>query len=499
MLVRRLLPLVLLSLGPLAADVRLPALFGDHMVIQRGLPVHVWGWAEPGEPVEATFAGSRAATEADSNGDWSLYLPPVEAGGPHELTVSGGNTLRFTDVLAGDVWLASGQSNMVWPVSRSIDAEREIAAADCPKIRLFQVKLETAEEPKEDVSGSWSLCGPETIGGFSAVAYFFARNLEQTVDAPIGLVQSAWGGTPAEAWTSREALEDDPSLGVFVEKWRAVLAEYPRAHVRYEQALEEWQSLQNSSGGEAPPRPREPRGAGHPHAPATLYNAMIAPLTPFPIRGALWYQGENNANQNEGYEYRRLFQTMILDWRESWGVGPFPFLFVQLANYARVPDESQWPELREAQAMALDLVNTGMATAIDIGESEDIHPRNKQEVGRRLALAARAVAYGEDDLVYSGPIYRQMTIEGGDARIWFDSVGKGLEAREGDLKGFEIAGPDGRFHSAQARIEGDTVVVSSEKVSRSIAVRYGWAADPELNLYNEAGLPAPPFRTDDWR
>jgi len=373
---------------------------------------------------------------------------------PAALRVEADNTITVRDVLVGEVWVASGQSNMVFPVQRGDRAAEEIAAAKYPQIRLFKVALKTAEEPLEDVEGEWKVCSPETVGDFSAAGYFFARHLHRTLGVPVGVIQSAWGGTPAEAWTSREALKAEPGLRVLLDEWDQVLEDYPAAKIRYEEALRAWQEkakTAKAAGRQPPRRPRAPVGPGHQHAPAVLYNAMIAPLTPYAIRGAIWYQGENNASRGQGYLYRRLFQTMILDWRARWAEGGFPFLFVQLANYGRTREGGQWPLLREAQAMALQLRNTGMAVTIDIGNSTNIHPTNKQDVGKRLALWALGETYGRK-LVYSGPLYRQMTREDGKIRLWFDHVGGGLKAEGGTLKGFVIA-----------------------------------------------GLPASPFRTDNWR
>ena len=491
---RRLSWLLFLFPALLSADVRLPALIGDHMLIQQRKPVHLWGWAEAGEAVSATIAGKSGSTTTGADGRWSLYLEPLEAGGPHKLEIRGANRSTIDDVLVGEVWVGSGQSNMVMSVERSNNPEKEIAAATDGQIRLFKVALETADEPEDDVDGEWMVCSPKTVGPFSGPGYFFARHLRSKLNVPIGVIQSAWGGTPAQSWTQIESLDADPALHVFVDDWRQVIEAHPRAQARFEADLKAWEKKGDSKA----PKPREPMGPGHHHQPASLYNAMIAPLIPYPIAGVIWYQGENNASRNQGYEYRRLFRTMIEDWRTKWGVGAFPFLFVQLANYARAAEESEWPELREAQTMALGLIHTGMAVTIDIGESQDIHPKNKQDVGTRLALAARAVAYGDDDVVYSGPIFRQVTSEDGKLRLWFDHVGGGLVGK-GGLDGFQIAGPDGRFHAAQAKIDGSTLVVSSPHVKQPIAARYAWHRDPPATLFNREGLPASPFRTDDWR
>ena len=485
-----------LSTG-LWADTRLPALFGDHMVVQRAMPVHVWGWADPGEAVSVTFRGQEASALASADGKWEVYLEPAAAGGPYDLSVKGNNSIQIEDILVGDIWVGSGQSNMVWPLQRSNDAEKEIAAAQYPGIRYFKVALTTADDRKDDVEGEWRIVTPETAGELSGVGYFFARHLHKELGVPFGIVQSAWGGTPAEAWTSSRTLAAEPSLAEMVTEFKAAAE---AAKPAYEARLAAWEKLAataKAAGKEAPRQPAQPRELRGAHTPAALFNAMIAPLTSFPIRGVIWYQGENNAGRGQGLLYRRLFRSMIEDWRREWGQGAFPFLLVQLANYGRVPETSTWAELREAQAMALGLVGTGMAVTIDIGNPTDIHPRNKQDVGLRLALAARAIAYGEQDLEYSGPAFRQATREGSALRLWFDHVGSGLQARNGELVGFEVAGSDGKFAEADARIAGNTVVLTSADVKMPVQARYAWAADPKANLFNGAGLPASPFRTMD--
>ncbi|UCF14994.1 MAG: hypothetical protein JSW59_16420, partial [Phycisphaerales bacterium] len=348
----------------------------------------------------------------------------------------------------------------------------------------------------------WSLCSPESVPGFSAVGYFFGRELHKELNVPIGLVHTSWGGTPAEAWTRREVLEAHDQFEPILARQADIIARYPQAYREYEQKLEEWNKAAEKAkaDGEKPPRkPGAPRGPDHPHSPAGLYNGMISPLVPYGIQGAIWYQGESNAGR--AYQYRRLFPAMIKNWRKDWRQGNFPFLFVQLANFRATkeePDESNWAELREAQSMTLSLPNTGMATIIDIGDANDIHPRNKQDVGKRLALWALAETY-KKNLVYSGPIYESMKVESGKIRLSFDHVGSGLVARGGEaLTGFAIAGADRKFVWADARIDGNTVVVGSDDVDKPVAVRYAWADNPVCNLYNKENLPASPFRTDDW-
>lgn len=480
---------------PLCADIKLPALIGDSMVLQSGTPVRIWGKADPGERVTVKFQSETASAVAGPDGKWTVYLKPMRPGGPFDMTISGKNTITLRDVLIGEVWVGSGQSNMQWALSQAKDAEQEVAQANYPRIRLFNVKRVVADTPADDVEGSWQVCTPDSAKGTSAVGYFFSRHLHQKLNVPVGFIHSSWGGTPAQSWTSKPALESEPALKFILEDWQKTLENYPAAKERYDKQVAAWKeaAAKAKAAGQTPPQaPRPPAGPGHQNTPAGLYNAMIAPLTPYAIRGAIWYQGESNANERHAFAYRRLFRLMIEDWRRAWGQGSFPFLFVQLANFKANP---WWPLLRESQNDALELRNTGMAVIIDIGESKDIHPRNKQDVGLRLGLAARAIAYGEK-LVYSGPMYRQMTTEGNRVRLWFDFVGSGLEARGGPLKGFVIAGADGNFVPAEARIDGETVVVSSPSVANPVAVRYAWEDDPVCNLYNKEGLPASPFRTD---
>lgn len=486
-----------------ASDIRLPALISDNMVLQQQMPVRIWGMAQPGERVSVAVAGYSAAPKANADGRWEAFLPPMPAGGPYDLTITAGRTVTLRNVLIGEVWVASGQSNMAWTVDRSAQADKEIPLANDPQIRFFQTPTTVAEQPAEDVpNAAWKICTPENAAKFSAVAYFFARELRRARGVPIGILQSAVGGTPAQAWTSRPALEANPRLHYYLEQWQQRVAEYPAAKAKYDQALAQWKRLAEQArreGKEAPRPPQMPLGGpGHTHTPSGLYNGMIAPLTPYAIRGAIWYQGESNAGSTDNELYRYLFAEMILDWRRAWAQGPFPFLFVQLASF-EPPEGRQWPILRDSQTRTLELANTAMAVAIDIGESNDIHPKNKQDVGRRLALAARAVAYGEN-IVYSGPHFRQLTKEDGALRVWFSHTGSGLAARGGPpITGFRIAGEDGRFFKAEARIEGDSVVVASPMVTEPVAVRYAWENDPVANLINREGLPAVPFRTDSWK
>jgi sialate O-acetylesterase len=494
----------LASWGPAGADVRLPAVISDNMVLQGGDTVNLWGWADPNEEIEIrlNWTDASARIQAEDDGTWAFRMAAPDFGGPYEITFEAANTVTIRNILVGEVWVCSGQSNMQWTIRNSAHAEREIAAARYPKIRLFSVKRQVADTPQTDCEGRWVECSPETIPEFSAVAYFFGRRLHKDLDLPVGLIHSSWGGTPAEAWTCSAALRDNPEFDPIIKRHEEAVANYPKAMVQYRENLERWEEAAEKAKAEgqaAPRRPYAPLGPGHPHSPAGLFNAMIAPLTPFTIRGAIWYQGESNAGR--AYQYRALFPTMIKSWWQSWDRDDFPFLFVQLANYMDVKDEpgqSAWAELREAQLMTLDLPNTGMAVTIDIGEADDIHPRNKQDVGDRLALWALARTYFKD-VVYSGPLYSFMNIRGDEIVLHFKHVGGGLVAKGGErLKGFAVAGSDREFVWGDARIEGETVVVRSETVAEPVAVRYAWADNPVCNLYNQAGLPASPFRTDGW-
>jgi sialate O-acetylesterase len=474
-------------------QLKLPSFFSDHMVFQRGQKINVWGMAEPGTTITISLNGKTAKGKANEEGHWLISLPAMKEGGPYELEVKAGDEkIVLKDVYIGEVWIASGQSNMWWPVSESMNAEKEIKEANYPLIRLLQVPLKTSTELQWDVECKWQVCSPETVKDFSAVAYFFARELYKKLDVPIGIIHSSVGGTPAEAWTSYKTLKSNPKFKPLLEIWR-----------KYDQEVKKWQrdvEKAKMEGKPEPPHPQDPFGLDPQWAecwrPSALYNAMIAPFTPYPLRGAIWYQGESNVGRAE--EYSVLFPAMIEDWRKALGIGDFPFLFVQLANFMErkpEPSESGWAELRETQTSTLRLPNTGMAVAIDIGEANDIHPKNKQDVGKRLALAALAKAYGFK-IEYSGPLFEKMEIEGNKARLFFKHTGSGLVCKGDKLLGFAIAGEDKKFVWADAKIEGKTVVVWSDKVQKPVAVRYAWADNPECNLYNKEGLPAVPFRTD---
>jgi len=484
------------------AQLKLPFYFSDHMVIQRGQKINVWGMASPGTTIVVSLNGKAAKTEANAQGHWQLSLPEMEEGGPYELGVKAGDEkIVLKDVYIGDVWLASGQSNMQFPVSQALNAEKEIKEANYPLIRLLQVPMDVAlkyslekmlldRDLRYDVDCNWQVCSPQTVGGFSAVAYFFARELYQNLKIPIGIINASMGNTPAEAWTPYDTLIGNPKLKPIVDKWGT-------AWEQFDQQVEKWLrevEQAKKEGKPEPPYPQRPQREFW--RPAGLYNAMIAPFTKFPIKGVIWYQGESNIGRAE--EYTILFPALIGSWREAWGIGDFPFLFVQIACLGgkrppEPPKRCLFCEIREAQLAGLRLPNTGMAVAIDSDPA--LHPKNKQLVGKRLALAAFAIAYGQK-VEYRGPMFEKMGMEGDKARIYFKYTAGGLVCKGEKLIGFSIAGEDGKFVWADAEIEGDTVVVWSDKVQKPVAVRYGWAGNPECNLYNKLGLPAVPFRTD---
>jgi sialate O-acetylesterase len=480
---------LLFRAGAAFGDVTLPKILASHMVVQRDLPVHVWGWATAGEAVSVSFRGESKTATADELGRWSVFLAPGGAGGPFSLAVKGANAITLDDVLVGDVWLAGGQSNMEFAMRQA-----ETAAADLPKagndrIRLMMVDKVYSDYPKTDLTGrGWTASTPDSARDFSAVAWYFARAIEAKEHVPVGVIDSTWGGTVAETWVSMTALGADASLSpVFANRGRQTAAE-PDA------LLEDVVQKRQIAEAKAQGKP-EPKFPWHPllnmWGPAMLWNGMIAPLTPFPIRGVIWYQGESNSMIARNPKlYYRLFPTLIEDWRRQWQIGDFPFLYVQIANFKSTALED-WAPIRDAQLKTLELRNTGMAVTIDVGNPDDVHPKDKVTVGDRLALAARAVAYGEK-LEYSGPIFRQLTGDGASLRVWFDHA-KGLETRNGGLTGFEIAGADGVFSPADAKIDGETVVLTSASVAEPVAARYGWSNSPECHLYNAAGLPASPF------
>ena len=514
----RLLPVVAALVGLFTlhaqSEVTLPNMLGSHMVLQRNQPIHLWGWADPGEQVTATLRDATAATKADTLGHWSLYLPPEKAGGPYQITISATNKIVLDDVLIGDVWFASGQSNMEFPLlgfpgnADMNNSAEEIRNANQPSLRLLHIRTKASPYPLDDVNtganqsltmqgtqnNSWTLCTPETAATFSAVAYFFGREIASKEHVPVGLIDSTWGGTPGEAWVSLDSLSADASLMPVFAQW----AEKSRDQVDVSKVMAAEKREDAAAEAAGQPKPKHP---WHPNLdswdPAWLYNGMVAPAVPYPIKGVLWYQGESNSDVRRASSYERVFSTLIEDWRRQWREGNFPFLFVQISSF-RSTAEEDWPIVREAQRRALGLTKTGMAVTIDIGNLDNVHPADKQDVGARLALAARVIAYGEK-IEDSGPLYRGMSVEGSDVHVWFDHA-EGLVAKGGPLTGFEVAGADRNFVKAEARIEnangGDHIVVSSSAVKDPAYVRYGWQNAPVLNLYNAAGLPASPFTSE---
>ncbi|MCA9201602.1 MAG: sialate O-acetylesterase, partial [Planctomycetales bacterium] len=471
------------------AELTLPAVFSDHMVLQRDKPVKIWGWATAGKEVTGRFASQQFATEADAEGRWTAILEPMKAGGPFSLTVAGdGSTAKVEDVYVGEVWLCSGQSNMAMTVNRAANFEQEAAAAKFPQIRMFKESSAHATEPQEKPAGSWTVCSPETVAGFSATAYFFGRELHQELGVPVGLVNSSVGGTSIESWTSMPAQVNAPGVQPRLQAWRSddEAFDADAAQARYEQALKAWEKRRDAAKAAGTPIPRRPAQPTQPRQdrnyPSNLFNGKINPLVGYTIRGAIWYQGENNAGRGYAHVYEAQLRTLIGDWRTRWGQGDFPFAWVQLPNFRaeqREPSEtSGWVLVQEAMLKTLAVPHTGMAITIDIGEANDIHPRNKQDVGKRLALWALHDVY-EKDVVASGPVFKSARRDGNQMVIEFDHVGEGLKSRESELTGFAIAGKDREFHWAEAKIDGpNRVIVSSPSVPEPAAVRYAWAANP---------------------
>ena len=545
------------------ADVKLPAVIGSNMVFQRDKALPIWGWAEPGEKVTVEMAGNTATAAAGKDGKWTVRLNRMAAGGPHVMSVQGRNTIKLENILVGEVWVCSGQSNMEWSVRISMNAEKEIAAAQYPRIRLFHVPKRPGAEPESDVNAAWKVCSPETIPGFSAVAYFYGRSLHKELGVPIGLINSSWGGTRIEPWTPPEGFALVPALADYLKPKAGVDArqQYRKAlkvflqhieakmhdhlgtkkktkdeddefaelddeaeeegtpdlailkpvdpQLKNAQRIEKWlpSAKQAVGEGKAPPPlpggwprgwPILPANPSRSHGrPSALYNGMIHPLLPFAIRGAIWYQGESN--RGNGLFYQEMMKGLIYGWRKVWAQDDFPFYYTQLAPFTYGGDPALLAEIWEAQTKTLAVPNTGMAVITDIGNIRDIHPRNKQEVGRRLSLWALARAYGTEGLVYSGPLYKSMSAEGSKIRISFEHVGGGLASRDGKpLTHFTIAGLKREFVPAEAEIDGNTVVVSADGVPRPAAVRFAWHQQAEPNLMNKEGLPASPFRTDQW-
>jgi sialate O-acetylesterase len=461
--------LTLALLAPsLQAEIRFPSVIGDNMVLQRGEPVPVWGWDTAGTKVSVTIGVTTVTATAGADGRWTAYLPTMKAGGPHEITVKGTSEATIKNVLVGEVWFCSGQSNMEWRVKQSNNADEEIAAAKHPRIRHIKFPHRPADNPQSDIpSDGWKVCSPETVGDFTAVGYFYGRFLQKELDVPIGLLGCNWGGTRIEPWIPPAGFRAVPKLADIAG------------------TLDQFPTIRNN-------------GAINHQTPMALYNGMVAPVIPYGIRGAIWYQGESN--NGEGMLYYEKMKALIAGWRATWQKPNLPFYYVQLApyNYRNRPPE-MLAGIWEAQLKTLSVPHTGMAVTVDIGNRGDIHPKNKQDVGKRLGLWALAKTYGKKDLVYSGPLYKSMKVQCDSICISFNHVGDGLVSRDDKpLSHFTIAGEDKTFVEATATIKGKTVVIRADTVKKPVAVRFGWHQEAEPNLSNKNGLPASPFRTDSW-
>ncbi|CAM2984865.1 sialate O-acetylesterase [Rariglobus hedericola] len=500
--------LALLGLGvSLHADVVPAVLFTNNAVLQREKPIPVWGTADAGEKVSVTFGGKTVATTADTAGKWRVDLPAQPANStPADLVIAGKNTITLANVVVGEVWIASGQSNMEWSINNTFDKALDVpASAKFPLIRHIKIKKTVAEAPASTViidRNTWEVASPETTGNFSAVGYYFAKDLYELLNVPVGIIGSNWGGTPVESWISAEAYKTVPVEAAKVnERWTKALAEYPERKAAFDANVAALKAEQAAAKAANQPFTKQipspwnaPQGPGHPNTPMGLNNGMIAPLVPYALRGAIWYQGESNAGRAS--EYRALFSAMITGWRSQFAQGDFPFYWVQLANY-QSPIDTAWAFLREAQTQTLSLPATGQAVIVDIGDVRDIHPRNKKDVGRRLARLALVRDYGFK-IVDSGPVFEKAERKDSSFVVSFTKSDSGLNAPLNDLGGFELAGEDKVFKPAQAKIEGATVVVTSAEVPAPVAVRYAWRNAPLAGLFNKEGLPAVPFRSDSW-
>ena len=485
---------------PGRAEVRLPKMLSAHGVLQRERPIHVWGWSDPKECVRVEFHAQKRQACADELGMWSTYLAPEAAGGPYTLTAAGGaadsSRVEVQDLLVGDVWFASGQSNMEMPLkgfgagTPVKDSAKEIAAAGQPRIRLLRFETKASSYPLDDVTATWTECTPETAASFSAVAYFFGREIEEHEHVPVGLIDSTWGGTPIESWISLGEIAEDASLMPLFASRAKFAAE--RAELPARLAAEKREDTAAMKDGRPAPRHLWHPGEESSWNPSYLYNGMIAPATAYTVRGFLWYQGESNSGPERAPLYEREMTALIEDWRARWADGNLPFLYVQLSSFNSPPEH--WGQIRDAQRRSLAVANTAMAVSLDVGTPDNVHPPDKQTVAHRLALGARALSY-EERVEWSGPLERSADCEadkgGGAVRVWFDHA-DGLQA-EGRVRGFEVAGADGRFLPAVAQIEGKSVLVKSESIHEPTMVRYGYAGVSDANMYNHAGLPAATF------
>jgi len=491
-----------------SADVKLPAIISDRMVVQQDVLIPIWGWADPGEQVTVELGGQVKTTVADAKGKWMVKLPKLKAAEGLTLVVKGKNKLSVNDVLVGEVWICSGQSNMAMTVNRCKDFDKEKAEAKFPQLRMFTLERSSKAEPQEDCKGRWELTTPENIAFFSATAYFFGREIHQQMKVPVGLINTSWGGTSIEAWTSMEAQSKLKEYGAISESWvkltekpydeKAAMAQYNKQMEARKESVKKAKAA-GKAAPRAPQKPTDPRL--NQNYPANLYNGMIAPLVPYAVRGGIWYQGENNANKSFANIYALQMETMVKDWRTRFGLD-FPFAWVQLPDFRApqkdVVEPSGWVTVREEMLNALKIPKTGMAITLGLGEETDIHPKNKQDVGKRLAMWALADVYKQKGVASSGPLPASDKVKGSEVVISFKHTDGGLKAQGNELRGFAIAGEDKVWKWGQARIEGDKVIVSHPDIKKPVAVRYAWAANPVFSLYNGAGIPATPFRTDDW-
>jgi sialate O-acetylesterase len=496
------------------SSLRVAGVFGDNMVLQREKPIPVWGWADSGQAIKVTLEGKSTEAKADKNGKWLVELEPMSAGGPYELTVAGKKEISFANVMVGEVWLCSGQSNMAMTVQRSQDFDNEKELADLPDVRMMTVDRVTSPNVKDDCAGSWTVASPKTVGNFSATAWFFGQKLHQELGVPVGLINSSWGGTDVAAWTSSDAQKQHEVLAEKMLAFDKSGESYDAAQAKsnFELAIKRWE--EKKAAGEKPGR--KPRLRTDPmvnqNRPSNLFNSMIHPLIPYGIRGAIWYQGERNSKSiAAGQLYALQLKTMITDWRKRWSVGDFPFITVQLPNFRKATDQpvqnTGWVLVRESQKRSLSLKNTGLVVTTDVGMANDIHPKNKQAVGTRLALWALGATY-KKDILYSGPevgfvqFAMASDTRNGRCTILPVNIGEGLMTNDGseEMKGFAIAGEDGVFYKAKAFFSNKNrkLNVSSDEVEDPVAVRYNWADNPVGNVVNSAGLPMGPFRTDSW-
>ena len=507
-----LIALLATAAGSAAAETKLPSIFSDHMVLQRGQENRVWGWDKPGTEVTVTFAGATSKAKADANGRWEARLPAMkESAESRTLSVQGSSKKDLTDVLVGEVWVCSGQSNMGFTVSSCWDADLEIATANYPNLRLISVPNVGSQKPLDDFTGAWERCSPKSVGSFSAVGYFFGLTIQKMINVPVGLIDNAWGGSSAEAWVRRDLLEKDPRFATLMADWknREATFDMEAAKAAHAKAMADWKKQADAAKAAnqfAPKPPRAPQDIlkGQ-HRPGNLYGGCLHPILGYGIRGVVWYQGESNSGR--AYEYRTLFPLMIQHWRDEWKQGDFPFYWVQLADYLNEtpePGDSAWAELREAQTLSQKaLPHTGQAVIIDLGEASDIHPKNKRDVGERLDRWALAKDYGMKTMPYHSPELKDAQFANGRATVTLTDVGTGLRTVDAnEVQGFAICGKDRKWHNAQARLlPGQPihqVQVWSPDVKEPVAVRYAWANNPVCNLYTTEGLPVTPFRSDDF-